>query len=57
MTSVSVNINSGAKMSILCKKKLKFWEKCWHKFFEEIEQFSGKGVNLVVNFGKNGNWF
>ena len=24
----------------------------WYKFFEEIEPFFGKGVNLVVNFGK-----
>ena len=30
ITSVSVNINFGAKMLILCKKKImKFWEKCW----------------------------
>ena len=24
----------------------------WYKFFEEIEQFFEKGVNLVVNLGK-----
>ena len=31
ITSVSVNINFGAKMLILCKKKkkTKFWEKYW----------------------------
>ena len=29
VTSVSLNIKFYAKMSILCKKKLKFWEKCW----------------------------
>ena len=47
-------------MLILCKKKkiernVDFFIK--YKFFEEIEQFSGKGVNLVVNFGRNDNWF
>ena len=26
-------------------------------FFGEIEQLFEKGVNLVVNFGKNDNWF
>ena len=29
----------------------------WYKFFGEIEQFFEKGVNLVVNFGKNDTWF
>ena len=29
----------------------------WYKFFGNIEQFFEKGVNLVVNFGKNDNWF
>ena len=29
----------------------------WHKFFGEIEQFLRKGVNLVVSFGKNDDWF
>ena len=29
VTSVSLNIKFYAKMSILCKKKLKFWEKFW----------------------------
>ena len=28
-----------------------------YKFFGEIEQYFEKGVNLVVNFGKNDNWF
>ena len=29
VTSVSVNINFGARMSLFYEKKLKFWEKCW----------------------------
>ena len=29
----------------------------WYKFFGQIEQFFEKDVNLVVNFGKNDNWF
>ena len=29
----------------------------WYKFYGQIEQFFEKGVNLVVNLGKNDNWF
>ena len=29
----------------------------WYKFFGHIEQFFKKGVNLVVNLGKNDHLF
>ena len=63
VTSVSVNINFGGKMSILWKKKLKFWEKYWlfhqvgtttesdHLFakvwFFHYMCFTGKSENLA----------
>ena len=42
---------------VMCHFPSKIYINTWYKFLGEIEQFFEKGVNLVVNFGKNDYWF